>query len=93
VEVEWFIALSECPEIVELPELSPGQQQMLRSLYENFSSDSAETIKAIEAETNHDVKAIEYFLRKATASWLGEREREFFFFAALLRILTLLPMH
>jgi adenylosuccinate lyase len=80
VEVEWFIALSECPEIVELPELSPGQQQMLRSLYENFSSDSAETIKAIEAETNHDVKAIEYFLRKATASWLGEREREFFHF-------------
>jgi adenylosuccinate lyase len=63
VEVEYFIALYELP----LPQLSGAKRktvESLRKLYENFSLDDAARIKAIEAVTNHDVKAVEYFLKE-----------------------------
>jgi adenylosuccinate lyase len=53
VEVEWLLVLA--------PQLDPAP---LRALYEQFSDEDAEAIKAIEARTNHDVKAVEYFLRE-----------------------------
>ena len=62
VEVEYFIALTYA-----LPELSGFSKEMeikLRALYENFSEADATTIKEIEKTTNHDVKAVEYFLKK-----------------------------
>jgi len=64
VEVEYFIALTELP----LPQLSTfpeNAKSLLRKLYENFSSQDAQTIKDLEKTTNHDVKAIEYFIKNA----------------------------
>ncbi len=62
VEVEYFIALCQIP----LPQLSGFDAALfpsLRKLYAHFSVDDAATIKAIEKTTNHDVKAVEYFLK------------------------------
>lgn len=62
VEIEYFIALCQLP----LPQLeSLGKQDFsaLRGIYENFSTQHAEDIKEIEKTTNHDVKAVEYFIK------------------------------
>ena len=63
VEVEYFIALCEIP----LPELSTvevGQLEQLRTIYKDFTEKDALHIKSIEAVTNHDVKAVEYFIKE-----------------------------
>ncbi|MEP7058657.1 MAG: lyase family protein, partial [Caldimonas sp.] len=62
VEVEWFIALSEAG-FAELPALSPSARELLQRLVRDFSEADAQAIKAIERTTNHDVKAVEYWLR------------------------------
>ena len=67
VEVRWFQWLAETPAIKELPPLSRAQNTLLEELLKNFSLDDAARVKAIEAETNHDVKAVEYFLKEALA--------------------------
>src|SRR3989344_3192486 len=64
VEVEYFIALSREKGVKEFPVVSKQNQKFLRSLYEKFSLADAEEIKKIESVTNHDVKAVEYFLQK-----------------------------
>ena len=64
VEVEYLIALSHEKKISELPTLSKRQQARLRSSYQKFDLNSAQIVKQIEAETNHDVKAIEYYIQK-----------------------------
>ena len=64
VEVEYLIALSHEKKISELPTLSKRQQARLRSSYQKFDLNSAQTVKQVEAETNHDVKAIEYYIQK-----------------------------
>lgn len=63
VEIEYFIALCQL-EALPLPRLSPQQKQQLRSLYENLTLSEATQVKQIEKTTNHDVKAVEYFLRE-----------------------------
>ena len=62
VEVEYFISLCELP----LPQLEKfnGNYDDLRAIYEEFQLEDAEEIKEIEKETNHDVKAVEYFLKR-----------------------------
>ena len=63
VEVEYFIALCQLP----LPQLSGVSAELyaeLRAIYENFSLEDAQRIKDIESVTNHDVKAVEYFLKE-----------------------------
>ena len=63
VEVEYFIALCELP----LPQLSTFDKNLfgaLRQLVANFSLEDAQRIKDIEKVTNHDVKAVEYFLKE-----------------------------
>jgi adenylosuccinate lyase len=63
VEVEWLIALSEA----QLPELAPISEHgktFLRDLVKNFTVTSCEEIKAIEKTTNHDVKAVEYWIKE-----------------------------
>ena len=62
VEVEYFIALCELP----LPQLEDfeGDFDDLRAIYEEFQTEDAEEIKEIEKTTNHDVKAVEYFLKR-----------------------------
>ena len=61
VEIEYFIALTYA--LPELSEFSKEMEVKLRALYKNFSEADATTIKEIEKTTNHDVKAVEYFLK------------------------------
>ncbi len=63
VEIEYFIALCE----LDLPQLSAVDRKLfdkLRNIYTSFSSEDAQTIKNIEKTTNHDVKAVEYFIKE-----------------------------
>ena len=64
VEVEYLIALGREKKIHELPALSDRQKNRLRSSYQKFDLSSAKIVKNIETETNHDVKAIEYYIQK-----------------------------
>ncbi|OUS20143.1 adenylosuccinate lyase [Nonlabens dokdonensis] len=63
IEVEYFIALSESG-IKQLQPLKPETQEQLKDLYRNFTDEHAQAIKDIEKVTNHDVKAVEYFLKE-----------------------------
>ncbi|RIJ34120.1 adenylosuccinate lyase [Pontibacter oryzae] len=62
VEVEYFIALCELP-LPQLQQVNASQFTQLRAVYENFTEQDALTIKETEKTTNHDVKAVEYFLK------------------------------
>jgi adenylosuccinate lyase len=64
VEVEYFIALCELP-LPQLKDVNKTVFEDLRNIYRNFTSENALEIKEIEKTTNHDVKAVEYFLKKA----------------------------
>jgi adenylosuccinate lyase len=64
VEIQWLLALSANPLIREVPAFSADTLKFLQALVGNFSVDDAERIKEIERATNHDVKAMEYFLRE-----------------------------
>ena len=66
VEVEWLIALSEAG-FDELPRISEHGVKFLRSLADNFTTESCAQIKEIEATTNHDVKAVEYWIKNQVA--------------------------
>ncbi len=66
VEVEWLKALANAPELAEIPPFTNTAVSLLDSIVEGFSLADAERIKAIEATTNHDVKAVEYFLLECT---------------------------
>ncbi|MEQ1668792.1 MAG: adenylosuccinate lyase, partial [Sulfuriferula sp.] len=68
VEIEWLKALAAEPAISEVPAFSIETIAELDELAANFSEANAENIKAIERTTNHDVKAIEYFLREHFSS-------------------------
>ena len=76
VEVAWFIALSDCG-FAEFKPLSPGARTYLMGLVKHFSQVDGEAIKAIEKTTNHDVKAVEYWLKskfEARPELLGASE-------------------
>jgi len=64
VEVRWLQRLSDEPEIAELAPLTSVMKDVLNDIIDNFSIDDAERVKKIEATTNHDVKAVEYFIRE-----------------------------
>lgn len=68
IEIEWFKALAKYSEINEVPALSAKAINFLDNLYENFSLADAEHIKTLEKTTNHDVKAVEYFLKERFAT-------------------------
>ncbi|RDL43060.1 adenylosuccinate lyase [Marinomonas piezotolerans] len=63
VEVRWLQALAAHPEIIEVPALSADANAVLDDLAANFSEEDAQAIKDIEKTTNHDVKAVEYFIK------------------------------
>jgi adenylosuccinate lyase len=63
VEVEWLIHLANREDITEVQKFSNDSIQYLRSLVSDFDVNQAEMVKEIEATTNHDVKAVEYYLR------------------------------
>ncbi len=64
VEVEWLLALANEPGIVELPEFTDAASERLRALASGFSLAHASRVKEIERTTNHDVKAVEYFIKE-----------------------------
>lgn len=78
VEVEYFIALCEIP----LPQLEDfeGDFEDLRAIYEEFQTEDAEEIKEIEKTTNHDVKAVEYYLKRQFDEMGLEKWKEFLHF-------------
>ena len=66
VEIEYLIALSFEKKIKEFQALSKEQIENLRKIYRSFDMESAKNIKKIESETNHDVKAVEYYIQQKT---------------------------
>ncbi|WP_417762752.1 adenylosuccinate lyase [Shewanella sp.] len=67
VEINWLKLLSSCPEIEEVPPFSESALALLDNIRDNFSVDDAQRVKTIEATTNHDVKAVEYFIKEKIA--------------------------
>lgn len=63
VEIEYFIALCELP-LPQLKEVNQNSFEALRDIYRNFQESDATSVKEIEKTTNHDVKAVEYFIKK-----------------------------
>lgn len=68
IEVEWSIFLCNELRLSGTKVLNVKEQKLLRDLYETFSEKSAQKIKDIEAKTNHDVKAVEYFIKEKLAN-------------------------
>jgi len=64
VELRWFQALCSEPALSELPDLSAGAAEFIEDIISNFSPDDSARVKEIERTTNHDVKAVEYFLKE-----------------------------
>jgi len=82
VEVRWFQALAAHKEIPEVPELDAAASDVLNDIVNSFSLSDAERIKTIERTTNHDVKAVEYFLKeKIQGNAMLEASNEFLHFA------------
>ncbi len=79
VEVEYFIRLSESG-LKQFPEISSEQKEKLRACVADFSIENAEEVKTTEQTTNHDVKAVEYFLKKRIDSVGLEEYKEFVHF-------------
>lgn len=79
VEIEYFIALCELP----LPQLSQVDKNLfpaLRGIYEDFSVEDAQKVKGIESVTNHDVKAVEYFIKEKFDAFGLHQYKEFIHF-------------
>ena len=68
VEVRWLEAMSNNQLISEVPKFSPESNAALLAIADNFSLEDAKSIKEIERTTNHDVKAVEYFLKEKVSS-------------------------
>ena len=68
VEVRWLEAMSKNSQISEVPEFSLKSKSVLSNIVDNFSLEDAKVIKGIEKTTNHDVKAVEYFLKEKVSS-------------------------
>ncbi len=82
VELHWLLALADEPLVPEVPPLSAAARATLLAIGERFGEEDGERIKAIERTTNHDVKAVEYFIKEKIA---GDAElaavKEFIHFA------------
>nr|WP_242698803.1 adenylosuccinate lyase [Alteromonas sp. 5E99-2] len=68
VEVRWLQQLAKIDAIAEVPAFSEAANQQLDSIVANFNEDDASRIKTIESTTNHDVKAVEYFIKEKVAA-------------------------
>ncbi len=80
VEIEYFIALCKMP-IDQLKEVNNKDLSRLRSIYNNFTTNDALKVKEIEKQTNHDVKAIEYFIKDKFEEMKLDKYKEFVHFA------------
>jgi adenylosuccinate lyase len=81
VEAEYLIALSEEPSIKGVKRFSASEKAKVRSLYQKFSGKDANEIKKIERVTNHDVKAVEYFMKRKLERTALKKYTEFIHFA------------
>lgn len=79
-EIEYFIALCEVP-LPQLADIPKDKLEKLREIHHNFSIEDATRIKEIESITNHDVKAVEYFLKEAFDKLELGKYKEFIHFA------------
>ncbi|MFA4830791.1 MAG: adenylosuccinate lyase [Patescibacteria group bacterium] len=81
VEIEYLIDLSLEPGVKELPPFTSEIQSAIRSIYRNFLPEDAAAVKDLEKMTNHDVKAVEYFLREKLKTKNLDKYNEFIHFA------------
>jgi len=82
IEIRWLQTLAAHPQISEIPPFSASALQFLEEILTNFAHGDAERIKRIESTTNHDVKAVEYFLKERMSHHDELREvAEFMHFA------------
>ncbi len=82
VEIRWFQALARQSEITEVPALDNEAMNVLNAIVDNFSLADAQRVKTIERTTNHDVKAVEYFLKeKIQGNAILQASNEFLHFA------------
>jgi len=81
VEVMWLLALCAEPGIAECRAVTAKEEQTLRAIVDNFTPEEAQKVKKIEAVTNHDVKAVEYYLKEKIAGTSLEELSEFLHFA------------
>src|ERR1700712_3583204 len=79
VEIEYFIALCEHP-LPQLLDFDKKVSEKLRGIYQNFSEEDAQAIKDIEKITNHDVKAVEYFIKQKFDELNLQAHKEFIHF-------------
>lgn len=79
VEIEYFIALCEIP-LPQLANFDTGKFELLRNIYLHFNAEDALAIKEIEKTTNHDVKAVEYFIKTAFDNLGLSQYKEFIHF-------------
>ena len=79
VEIEYFIALCEHP-LPQLQNFDKNVAEKLRDIYRNLTEDDAEAVKLIEKTTNHDVKAVEYFIKKEFDKLGLQEHKEFIHF-------------
>jgi adenylosuccinate lyase len=79
VEIEYFIALSELS-LTAAPPLTDAEIESLKSIYSEFSQEDAHAIKDIEKTTNHDVKAVEYFIKNKMDDLALSERKEFIHF-------------
>ena len=80
VEIEYFIALCNNSSIKQLSHFPKNKFSDLRNLYINFKQKDAEKIKEIESITNHDVKAVEYFIKEKFKNLSLNEFKEFIHF-------------
>ena len=77
-EVEWFAFLAGLAEVPELPPLRPARRAALAAVWQDFNVEDAAAVRALEAKTNHDVKAVEYFVKQAVRDIEGLAPHEEF---------------
>ena len=67
VEVEWLLEMAACADIGDMRALTGAEREYLQGLVDDFDDDAANRVKGIERTTNHDVKAVEYYIRERLA--------------------------
>lgn len=68
LQIKWLLKLSEMPQVLEVPRFSKDAKSYLQRLIDGFTMNDALEVKDIERVTNHDVKAVEYFLKQKCQS-------------------------
>lgn len=74
VELRWFIALGDIAAVRQLPSLKPAQRKAMEAILDQFGDTDVAAIKKIEKTTNHDVKAVEYYLKQKVAAIPGLKQ-------------------